>query len=127
MKDITNTHQVLYRKHRPKAWSEVVGQDHVVEVLLAALKQDRVAHAYLFSGPRGVGKTTTARLLAKGINCLNRPKAPCNDCLSCTSFNDGTALNLIEIDAATNTGVDNIRELRDNVRMAPPMGTHKVY
>ena len=127
MKDEKQSHLVLYRKHRPKNWDEVIGQDHVIGVLRAAMKQGRVAHAYLFSGPRGVGKTTTARLLAKAVNCSDRASAPCNDCASCASYSDGSALNLIEIDAASNRGVDDIRELREGVRLAPAIGAHKIY
>ena len=127
MKDEKQSHLVLYRKHRPKNWDEVIGQDHVIGVLRAAMKQGRVAHAYLFSGPRGVGKTTTARLLAKAVNCSDRASAPCNDCASCASYSDGSALNLIEIDAASNRGVDDIRELREGVRLLPGGGADKNY
>lgn len=120
------TEQVLYRKHRPRDFSELVGQNHIVKALTNSLKMGRVAHAYLFSGPRGVGKTTTARLIAKALNCLERNR-PCNKCASCEKFNKGQAMNLIEIDAASNRGIDEIRELREGVRFAPPEGKYKVY
>lgn len=118
--------QVLYRKYRPKSFDEVVGQEHVIGALMNAVKMNRVAHAYLFSGPRGVGKTTSARLLAKALNCTGKEK-PCNKCQSCTDFNQGRSMNLIEIDAASNRGIDEIRELRDSVRFMPASGEHKVY
>ena len=122
-------YQVLYRKYRPKDFSEVVGQDHIVSVLRRQLAHDRVAHAYLFSGPRGIGKTTVARLIAKAVNCARAgtKDAPCNACPSCEAFNAGHALNLIEIDAASNRGIDEIRELREAVRFAPAEGRAKVY
>lgn len=119
--------QVLYRKHRPKAFDEVVGQDHVVSAIKNALATDRVAHAYLFSGPRGVGKTTTARLIAKSLNCGEKKDRPCNKCELCTIFNEGKSLDLIEIDAASNRGIDDVRELRDSVRFVPSQGKYKCY
>lgn len=124
--------QVLYRKYRPKDFSEVVGQDHIISVIRRQIETGRVAHAYLFSGPRGVGKTTVARLIAKAANCLNAAgsssaKIPCNTCESCLVFNQGQAFNLIEIDAASNRGIDEIRELREAVRFAPAGGGKKVY
>lgn len=117
---------VLYRKYRPKSFDEVVGQEHVVGAITNAIKMGRVAHAYLFSGPRGVGKTTVARLIAKALNCEGKEK-PCNSCRFCTDFNAGRALDLIEIDAASNRGIDEMRELREGVRFVPMQGKYKVY
>lgn len=119
--------QVLYRKYRPKDFDEVVGQEHVVMALQNAFKTGRIAHAYLFSGPRGVGKTTVARLIAKALNCTATGDRPCNACLSCKNFNAGQAFDLIEIDAASNRGIDEIRELRDGVRFMPTSGQYKCY
>lgn len=117
---------VLYRKYRPKDFDEVVGQDHVVRALGNALATNRVAHAYLFSGPRGVGKTTIARIIAKSLNCTGKER-PCNSCDSCKQFNEGRAMDLIEIDAASNRGIDEIRELREGVRTVPSQGKFKTY
>ena len=126
------SYQVLYRKYRPKDFSEVVGQDHIVAVIRRQVESGRVAHAYLFSGPRGIGKTTVARIIAKAVNCEHAAikgakKPPCNECPSCLAFNAGQAMNLIEIDAASNRGIDEIRELREAVRFAPVSGGTKVY
>jgi DNA polymerase-3 subunit gamma/tau len=121
--------QALYRKWRPQSWQAVVGQQHVVDTLRNALSAGRVAHAYLFSGPRGTGKTTTARLLAKAVNCLDRDpgKRPCGDCEYCQAVNEGRFLDLIEIDAASNTSVDDVRDLRDKINYSPNQGQFKVY
>lgn len=123
---MSESNLVLYRKYRPKNFDEVVGQDHVVTAVRNALKQGKVAHAYLFSGPRGVGKTTVARLIAKALNCEGKSR-PCDLCEACRVFNEGRALDLIEIDAASNRGIDEIRELRDAVRFVPAQGKFKTY
>jgi DNA polymerase-3 subunit gamma/tau len=121
--------QALYRKWRPQLWDEVVGQEHVVQTLRNALRGDRVAHAYLFAGPRGCGKTTTARLVAKAVNCLHPDpgQRPDNTCAHCTAVNEGRFLDLIEIDGASNNGVDNIRDLREKINFSPGEGRFKIY
>ncbi len=120
--------QVLYRKWRPQTFEQVVGQKHVVQTLRNALAADEVAHAYLFAGPRGTGKTTTARLLAKAVNCLGQDGGkPCNQCAICQAINDGRLLDLIEIDAASNRGIDEIRDLRAKVNFSPSQARYKVY
>jgi DNA polymerase-3 subunit gamma/tau len=122
------TSQVLYRRWRPQTLTEVVGQEHVTQTLLNALQSSRVAHAYLFCGPRGTGKTSTGRILAKAVNCLTEGKGePCNTCLMCQAITEGRAMDVIEIDAASNTGVDNIRELRERANYSPAEARHKVY
>jgi DNA polymerase-3 subunit gamma/tau len=119
---------VLYRKYRPLSFAEVVGQEHVVKTLKNAVKHGRVAHAYLFSGPRGIGKTTLARILAKTINCENQNDGePCNKCNICLNINQGKFLDLVEIDAATHTQVDKIRDLIDKINFSPSSGKYKVY
>ena len=121
-----NENLVLYRKYRPKRFAEVVGQTHIVSAIGNAVKEGKIAHAYLFSGPRGVGKTTVARLIAKALNCEGKDK-PCDSCAACVAFNEGRAFDLIEIDAASNRGIDEIRELRDAVRFVPAQGKFKTY
>ena len=141
--------QVLYRKYRPKTFEEVEGQEHVVRTLQGALMSGRVGHAYLFCGPRGTGKTTMARLLAKALNCANFSKVsgrnfdeklsirrslgeggsiePCNVCYSCLEINESRSLDLIEIDAASNRGIDEIRNLKDSARVAAASGGYKIF
>ncbi|MDP3785058.1 MAG: DNA polymerase III subunit gamma/tau [bacterium] len=124
---------VLYRKYRPQSFGEIVGQRHIVSVLKAALSQNRVSHAYLFSGPRGTGKTTVARIFARAVNCLALRSLgegglpPCNQCEICSEFLSGKTLDLIEIDAASSRGIDEIRSLREGVNILPFKSKYKVY
>ena len=121
------SYQVIARKWRPQTFADVVGQQHVTRTLANALQSGRVAHAYIFSGARGVGKTTTARILAKALNCSKGPAAePCNECDSCREIGLGNSMDVIEIDAASNRGIDQIRELREMVRYAPAGGRYKL-
>jgi len=121
------SYKVIARKYRPQTFIEIVGQQHVTQTLANAIKSNRVAHAYIFSGVRGVGKTTTARILAKALNCVKGPTAePDNTCDSCREISAGTSLDVLEIDAASNRGIDQIRELREMVRYAPASSRYKV-
>jgi DNA polymerase-3 subunit gamma/tau len=122
------TSQVYYRKWRPSSFSDLAGQDHIATTLRQAVKQGRVSHSYLFCGPRGTGKTTTARVLAKAVNCLDSQGGdPCNACLICRSINEGRFMDIIELDAASNRGIDEIRDIRDKVNFSPVEGKRKVY
>jgi DNA polymerase-3 subunit gamma/tau len=121
---------VLYRKYRPQKFSEIIGQEHIVKTLTNAITSGIISHAYLFSGPRGSGKTTVARLLAKSFNCRNRKDKefePCNKCSSCLEIMENRSIDLIEIDAASHRGIDEMRELRDGIKFAPTSSKYKVF
>ncbi|MGG0570851.1 DNA polymerase III subunit gamma/tau [Priestia megaterium] len=121
-------YQALYRVYRPQSFNDVVGQQHIIKTLQNALVQEKFSHAYLFSGPRGTGKTTAAKILAKAVNCEKAPIAePCNECATCWGITDGSISDVIEIDAASNNGVDEIRDIRDKVKYAPSAVRYKVY
>jgi DNA polymerase-3 subunit gamma/tau len=122
------SYQVFARKYRPQTFDDLVGQAHVTRTLKNAVEQNRLAHAYLFVGPRGIGKTSTARILAKALNCVKGPTiTPCGICDSCKEITGGNSLDVLEIDGASNNGVEQVRELRDNVRYAPTKGKFKIY
>ncbi len=121
---------VLYRKYRPKSFSKLVGQEHVVQTLTNAINSGIISHAYLFSGPRGSGKTTVARLFAKSLNCLDRKDnafEPCNKCDSCSEIMNNRSMDLIEIDAASHRGIDEMRDLREGIRFSPSKSKYKVF
>ena len=121
---------VLYRKYRPKTFAEIVGQEYTVKILTNAVASGMISHAYLFAGPRGTGKTTLGRLLAKSVNCQNRKEGeyePCNECESCQEINQGNSIDLIEIDAASNSGVEEIRDLKEGIRFVPTKSKYKVF
>ena len=121
-------YMALYRKWRPQDFSDLIGQEHISETLSNAISTGKVAHAYLFSGPRGTGKTSTAKILAKALNCEHGPTpTPCNQCVCCQKINDGSFMDVFEIDAASNRGIDEIRDLRETVKFAPVDGKYKVY
>ena len=125
---VEKQHQALYRRYRPQTPAELLGQDHVVRGLTGAIREDRLHHAFLFCGPRGTGKTSTARILAKMVNCVNAPTAePCNVCEQCVAIREGTHVDVVEIDAASHGGVDDARELREKAPTAPMVGREKVY
>ncbi|WP_297210116.1 MULTISPECIES: DNA polymerase III subunit gamma/tau [Thermodesulfovibrio] len=117
----------LARKYRPQKFSDLIGQEIIVKILQNSLKSNKLSHAYVFSGPKGVGKTSTARILAKALNCQNEEEKPCDNCPSCIAVKEGKAMSVIEIDAASHTSVENIRDLRENIRYASAEGLYKVY
>lgn len=124
----SNSEKTLYRKHRPQALADVSGQEHILAVIKNALSEGKITHAYLFSGPRGTGKTTIARIMAKRLNCQNAQGSdPCGQCAQCIAFKNKASLDLIEIDAASNRGIDEIRALKDRIALAPTSGKYKVY
>ena len=121
-------YQVLYRKWRPKVFSDVVGQPQVTVTLQNELKAGRIAHAYLFTGSRGTGKTTCAKILAKAVNCLSLKEGdPCGECESCVGIDNGSVMDVVEIDAASNNGVENIRNLREEASFTPAAAKYRVY
>jgi DNA polymerase-3 subunit gamma/tau len=121
-------HQALYRRYRPQTPSDLLGQEHVVRGLTGAVREGRLHHAFLFCGPRGTGKTSTARILAKMVNCEHGPTAePCGECAQCVAIRDGAHVDVVEIDAASHGGVDDARDLREKAPTAPMVGREKIY
>lgn len=120
-------YKALYRKYRPTTFEEVVGQDYIIKTLKHAIKQNKIAHAYLFCGTRGTGKTTVAKIFAKSVNCLNEDVAPCNKCKNCMASDEGSNPDILEMDAASNNGVDEIRDIIENLKYAPVNGKYKIY
>ncbi|HQP12263.1 MAG TPA: DNA polymerase III subunit gamma/tau, partial [Candidatus Omnitrophota bacterium] len=119
---------VLARKYRPGTFDEVVGQEHITDLVKQAITSGRLAHAFLFCGPRGIGKTSCARILAKSLNCVNGPTlTPCGTCPACKEITSGSSFDVLEIDGASNRGIDEIRTLRENVKFVPSYGRYKIY
>lgn len=120
-------YQVLYREYRPETFDQVIGQDNIVRILSNQIKTNRVGHAYLFCGTRGTGKTTMARLLAKGVNCLSDEDKPCGECENCLAISRGHFMDVIEVDAASNNGIDDVKDIRESVLYPPAIGKKKIY
>ncbi|MEG1310150.1 MAG: DNA polymerase III subunit gamma/tau, partial [Bacilli bacterium] len=120
-------YQALYRKYRPSTFENVVGQDVIIKTLKNAIKNNQLSHAYIFSGPRGTGKTSVAKILGKAVNCLSDDELICNKCRSCLQIIDKQSTDIIEIDAASNNGIDEIREIRNKVNYVPTNGKYKIY